>query len=55
MVRVYAFFVSLVLNFVFVPAGYDVQGIVLTILNSILVTFTAMGGYEAFTDPFAQK
>lgn len=55
MVRVYAFFVSLVLNFVFVPAGYDAQGIVLTILNSILVTFTAMGGYEAFTDPFAQK
>jgi len=27
----------------------------LTVLNSILVTLTAMGGYEAITDPFAQK
>ena len=54
-VRIYAFIVALVLNFIFAPAGSGVQGVALTVLNSVLVTLTAMGGYEAFTDPFAKK
>lgn len=54
-VRIYAFIVALVLNFIFVPAGSGIQGVALTVLNSVLVTLTAMGGYEAFTDPLAQK
>ena len=54
-VRIYAFIVALVLNFIFAPAGSGIQGVALTVLNSVLVTLTAMGGYEAFTDPLAQK
>lgn len=54
-VRIYAFIVALVLNFIFAPAGSGVQGVALTVLNSVLVTLTAMGAYEAFTDPLAQK
>lgn len=54
-VRLYAFVVSLVLTFIFAPAGSGVQGIVLTILNAVLVCMAAMGGYEAVADPHAEK
>jgi hypothetical protein len=54
-VRLYAFVVSLVLTFIFAPAGSGVQGIVLTILNAVLVCMAAMGGYEAIADPLAEK
>lgn len=54
-VRVYAFIIALVLTFVFAPTGDDINGIVLTIINAILITLAAMGGYEAIADPKAQK
>jgi len=54
-VRIYAFVVALILTFIFAPAGEGISGVVLTILNAILVTLTAMGGYEAITDPTAKK
>ena len=54
-VRIYAFIIALVLTFIFAPVGYDVQGITLTIVNAILVTLAAMGGYEVIADPFAEK
>lgn len=54
-VRIYAFAVALVLTFVFAPAGYDLQGIVLTVINAAIVTLAAMGGYEAIADPKAEK
>jgi len=54
-VRIYAFIISLVLTFIFAPVGYDVQGIALTIVNAILVTLAAMGGYEVIVDPKAEK
>jgi len=41
-VRIYAFIVVLVLNFIFAPAGSGIQGVALTVLNSVLVTLTAM-------------
>jgi len=54
-VRIYAFVVALILTFIFAPAGEGASGVALTILNAILVTLTAMGGYEAITDPTAKK
>jgi len=54
-VRIYAFVIALILSFIFAPAGDGIKGIVLTILNAILVTLAAMGGYEAISDPTARK
>ena len=54
-VRIYAFVVSLILTFIFANNGTTAQGIALTILNAILVTMTAMGGYELISDPKAEK
>lgn len=54
-VRIYAFIIALILTFIFAPAGSDINGIVLTILNAVLITLAAMGGYEAISDPGAEK
>lgn len=54
-VRLYTFIIALLLNFVFTKNGNDVQGIVLTIMNAILISFSAMGGYELVADPRAEK
>ncbi len=54
-VRIYAFVIALILTFIFAPAGWGVQGIVLTIINAILVTLAAIGGYEIIADPKAEK
>lgn len=54
-VRIYTFAVSLILTFIFAPAGFDIEGVVLTIINSILVALAAMGGYEVISDPGAEK
>ena len=54
-VRIYAFIISLLLTFLFANSGFTPQGLVLTVLNAILVTMSAIGGYEIFADPKAQK
>ncbi|WP_213997258.1 hypothetical protein [Tepidanaerobacter syntrophicus] len=54
-VRIYAFIIALALTFIFAPTGDDINGIVLTIINAILITLAAMGGYEAISDPEAKK
>lgn len=54
-VRIYAFIVALALTFIFAPTGQGISGIVLTIINAILITLAAMGGYEAIADPEAKK
>ena len=54
-VRLYAFAIALLLTFIFAPASADLPGIVLTILNAILVTMSAVGGYEMIADPYAEK
>lgn len=53
-VRVYAFVISLILTFIFAP-GRDIQGVILTIINAILVCLASMGAYEAVADPYAKK
>ncbi len=54
-VRIYAFVVALVLTFAFARNGEGVEGIALTVINAILVTLAALGGYEVIADPFAEK
>jgi len=54
-VRLYAFLIALLLNFIFAKSGTGIEGIVLTVINAILVSLTAMGAYETITDPYAKK
>lgn len=53
-VRLYAFIISLILTFVFARQGSQLQGIILTIINAIMITIASIGGYEMVSDPFAQ-
>ena len=54
-VRVYTFIISLILTFIFARSGQGIEGIILTIINSIIVAIAAMGGYEVIADPKAEK
>ena len=54
-VRLYGFLIALILTFVFARQGENAQGIIMTIINAIMITVAAMGGYEMITDPFARK
>lgn len=54
-VRLYAFIIALILTFLFSKIGEGFQGIVITIINAILITMAALGGYEMISDPMAQK
>ncbi|MBU5313419.1 hypothetical protein KQI38_15450 [Tissierella carlieri] len=55
MVRIYALVISLILTFIFARSGGSIEGITLTIINSILITITSMGAYEMIVDPKAEK
>ncbi len=54
-VRVYSFIIALILTFLFARQGEDAPGIVMTIINAIMITVAAMGGYEMITDPLARR
>lgn len=54
-VRLYGFLIALILTFVFARQGENAQGIIMTIINAIMITVAAMGGYEMITDPLARK
>lgn len=54
-VRIYTWIVSLVLSIIFLGVGHTAKEVALTILNSIIIALTAMGGYEALADPLAEK
>ena len=54
-VRLYTFVIALILSFVFANNGYNIQGIILTIVNAVVISISAMGGYELISDPLAQK
>lgn len=54
-VRLYTFAIALLLSFIFTNNGYDMQGIALTIINAIVISISAMGGYEVIADPLAKK
>lgn len=54
-VRLYTFIIALILTFTFSKTGEGIQGIIITLINAILITVAAMGGYEMISDPLAQK
>lgn len=54
-IRIYTWIVALILMIVFVGYGKGMQGIVLTVINSIIVALTSMGTYEVIADPKAEK
>lgn len=54
-VRIYTFIIALILAFLFAHQGGNAQGIVMTIINAIIITVAAAGGYEIITDPLAKK
>lgn len=54
-VRLYTFIIALILTFIFSKIGEGIQGFIITLINSILITMAAMGGYEMVSDPMAQK
>lgn len=54
-VRVLVLVVSLCMTAVFANSGTGLQGVLLTVINSILVSLTAMGCYEVVADPRAEK
>ena len=54
-VRLYTFIIALILTFVFSRNGGGMQGFIITLINAILITMAAMGGYEMVSDPMAQK
>lgn len=54
-VRLYTWIIALILTFIFARNGQGIEDIVLTVINSILVATSAMGGYEIIADPKAEK
>lgn len=54
-VRLYSFIIALILTFVFARQGNQVQDIILTIINAIMITMASAGGYEMISDPLARK
>ena len=54
-VRLYTLCISLILTFVFARAGTGLEDVILTIINSIIVSMASMGGYELISDPKAEK
>ncbi len=54
-VRLYSFIIALILTFVFARQGNQVQDIILTIINAIMITMASAGGYEMISDPMARK
>lgn len=54
-IRVYVFVIALLLTFVFGDGDYSAQSIVLKVVNAMLITTSAMGGYEALSNPLSQN
>ncbi|MCF6466288.1 hypothetical protein [Clostridium sp. Cult2] len=54
-VRFYSFVIALILIFIFGNNGQGLQGILLKIINAMIITISAMGGYEILSDPMAKK
>lgn len=54
-VRIYSFIIALILTFVFASQGNNLQSIIMTVINAIMITIASTGGYEMLTDPMAKK
>ncbi|NLW41256.1 MAG: hypothetical protein GXY96_10115 [Tissierellia bacterium] len=54
-VRLYTFIVALILITIFGDTGSGIEGVLLKLINAMMVTISAMGGYEVLSDPMAKK
>lgn len=54
-VRIYVFVIALLLTFIFDNGDFTIQSIVLKVVNAMLITTSAMGGYEALSNPLSQN
>lgn len=54
-VRFYTFIIALFLISIFGDTGSGIQGILLKIINAMIISMSAMGGYEILSDPMATK
>lgn len=54
-VRLYSFIISLILVVLFNGGDFSAQAIVTMIINAIIITVAATGGYEMIADPMAQS
>lgn len=54
-VRIYVFVIALILTLVFGNGDFTIQSVVLKIVNAMLITTSAMGGYEALSNPLSQN
>lgn len=54
-VRLYSFFIALILTFIFANHGFNLQGLMLTLINAAMIAISSMGGYEMLKDPLAQS
>jgi len=54
-VRLYSFIISILLVFIFNNTGFTAQGIITTLINAMIITVAATGGYEMIADPMAQS
>lgn len=54
-VRLYVFVIALILTFIFGDPDFSLQSIVLKVVNAMIITTSAMGGYEALSNPMSQN
>ncbi|NLX62037.1 MAG: hypothetical protein GXZ06_05930 [Tissierellia bacterium] len=54
-VRIYVFVIALLLTFIFDNGDFTIQSIALKVVNAMLITTSAMGGYEALSNPLSQN
>lgn len=54
-VRIYTFTIAAILTFIFANSGSGPANTILTLLNSIVISLSAMGAYEVVADPKAKK
>jgi len=54
-VRLYVFIIALLLTFIFDNGDFSLQSIVLKVVNAMIITTSAMGGYEALSNPLSQN
>lgn len=54
-VRLYVFVIALLLTFIFDNGDFSLQSIVLKVVNAMIITTSAMGGYEALSNPLSHN
>ena len=54
-VRLYVFVIALILTFIFGDPDFSLQSIVLKVVNAMIITTSAMGGYEVLSNPMSQN